>query len=325
MKQLAGAAGCLFLVLALAPSARGEVAVQMDCAMVRTDCYKLVKCLRGLAKADVDDSAITAAAGALQPSCVVDKTFRDCPQCPEMVVLPAGEFLMGSPASEEGRYDDEGPQHRVTIAKPFAVGKYEVTFAEWDVCRRAGGCSHNPEPDDEGWGRVNRPVINTNWNDAQKYVQWLSRKTGKGYRLLSESEWEYAARAGTTTPFHFGDTISTGQANYDGDEVYGSGRRGVNRERTVVVGSFPANSFGLYDMHGNVWEWMEDCWHANYVGAPADGSAWTSGCDINDARVLRGGSWSGEPESLRSVYRTWNPTGNRDNNVGFRVARTLTP
>ncbi len=248
--------------------------------------------------------------------------FRDCEDCPEMVVLPAGEFMMGAPASEEGRGDDEGPRHRVTIAKPLAVGKYQVSFAEWEACRRAGGCSHSTE--DEGWGRGNRPAINVSWEDAQGYVKWLSRKTGKKYRLLSESEWEYAARAGTTTPFHTGATISTDQANYDGNSTYGSGRKGVFRKRTVAVGSFPANQFGLHDMHGNVWEWVEDCWHDSYAGAPADGSAWTRGgvCVI---RVRRGGSWGSKPRYLRSAFRDSGGTGARVNFAGFRVARTLAP
>ncbi len=248
--------------------------------------------------------------------------FRDCEDCPEMVVLPAGEFMMGSPASEERRWDNEKPRHRVTIAKLFAVGKYEVSFAEWEACRRAGGCSRNP--DDRGWGRGNRPVIRVSWDDTQEYVRWLSRKTGERYRLLSESEWEYAARAGTTTPFHFGNTISTDQANYNGIGTYGSGRTGVYRERTVAVGSFPANRFGLHDMHGNVEEWVEDCWHGSYAGAPADGSAWTRGgrCDY---RVLRGGSWYFKPRYLRSANRFRSNSENRSGFTGFRVARTLAP
>ncbi len=249
--------------------------------------------------------------------------FRDCPECPEMVVVPAGSFTMGSPSSEEGRWDDEGPQHRVTIAAPFAVGKYEVTFAEWDACVAAGGCG-GYRPDDRGWGRGQRPVIHVSWDDAKAYVRWLSRKTGERYRLLSEAEWEYAARAGTTGPFHFGSTISTDQANYDGNDTYGSGRKGVDRERTVPVGSFPANGFGLHDVHGNVWEWVEDCWHGSYAGAPADGSAWVSGGDCGQ-RVLRGGSWSVNPRYLRSAYRDRYSIEDRYYNHGFRVSRTLTP
>ena len=253
------------------------------------------------------------------------KTFRDCEACPEMVVVPAGSFTMGSPASEEGRYDDEGPQHRVTISQPFAVGRYEVTFSEWDACVSAGGCNRH-RPDDEGWGRGRRPVMNVSWDDAKSYVSWLSRKTGKRYRLLTEAEWEYAARAGTTGPFHFGNTISTDRANYNGNYTYGSGSKGVSRRKTVPVGSFPANRFGLHDVHGNVWEWVEDCWHGHdsYAGAPSDGSAWTTGGECG-RHVLRGGSWDYRPRGLRSAYRYWLATGNRDDNDGFRVARTLTP
>ena len=246
--------------------------------------------------------------------------FRDCSDCPEMVVVPAGSFGMGSPPGEENRYDNEGPVHRVEIRKPFAVGKYEVTFAEWDACVSAGDCG-GYRPGDRGWGRGRRPVVNVNWEDAKSYVSWLSRKSGEAYRLLSESEWEYAARAGTTGPFHFGSTISTDQANYDGALAYGSGGKGVYRGKTVLAGSFPANGFNLHDMHGNVWEWVEDCWNDSYAGAPSDGSVWTSG-DCS-ARVLRGGSWIFEPRFVRSAYRGWSSTGSRYGNFGFRVARIL--
>ena len=251
------------------------------------------------------------------------RVFRDCPECPELVVVPAGSFTMGSPRSEEDRDDDEGPQHHVTIAAPFAVGKYEVTFAEWDACVAAGGCNGH-RPDDEGWGRGQRPVIDVSWGDAKSYVGWLSRKTGERYRLLSEAEWEYAARAGTTGPFHFGATISTDQANYDGNLTYGSGRKGVYRNKTVAVGSLSANGFGLHDVHGNVREWVGDCWHDSYAGAPRDGSAWVSGGGC-DRRVLRGGSWYSNPRFLRSANRLRNVAGIRNSYVGFRVSRTLTP
>ncbi len=240
-------------------------------------------------------------------------TLRDCPECPKMVVVPAGSFMMGSPESEEGRSDDEGPVHQVTISKPFAVGVYEVTFDEWDACRRADGCTHNLE--DDGWGRGSRPVINVSWDDAQEYVRWLSQKTGETYRLLSESEWEYTARAGTQTRYWWGDEIGTNRANCDG-----CGSRWDN-EQTAPVGSFSANALGLYDVHGNVWEWAGDCWNESYSGAPTDGSVWESGeCG---RRVLRGGSWINYPPFLRSAYRNPNSTGNRLNYVGFRVARTI--
>ena len=246
--------------------------------------------------------------------------FRDCDDCPEMVAVPAGSFDMGSPSREDGRSADEGPVHRVTISEPFAVGVYEVTVEEWDACRRGGGCS--ADPDDEGWGRGDRPVINVSWEDAQQYVRWLSRETGEEYRLPSESEWEYVARAGTTSQFNFGRTILPGQANYDGRYTYGSGRNGRYRKRTVPVGSFPSNAFGLHDVHGNVREWVEDCWHDNYRRAPSDGSAWTRGGDCGK-RVLRGGSWDYGPRFLRSAYRFRSTTGFRFVNIGFRVVRTL--
>ena len=254
----------------------------------------------------------------------VGKTFHDCTGCPKMVVVPAGTYYMGSNASEEGRDDDEGPVHEVTISVPFAVGKYEVTFSEWDACVAAGGCG-GYRSDDKGMGRGNRPVINVSWEDANEFVRWLSSETGKQYRLLSESEWEYAARAGTTGPFHFGSTISTDQANYGGYYAYGNGRKGVYRKKTVPVGSFSSNKFGLHDMHGNVSEWVEDCWHDDYRGAPTDGSAWTSGGYCN-YRVLRGGAWNNYVWNLRAANRgDWNESGVRNNFYGIRVARTLTP
>ena len=250
----------------------------------------------------------------------VGRKFRDCAECPQMVSVPSGLFTMGSPVGEEGRSNHEGPRHVVRIDYRFAVGVHEVTFAEWDGCANAGGCGgHIPE--DNGWGRGNRPVINVSWEDAQAYVRWLAQKTGETYRLLSESEWEYVARAGTTTPFNLGSTISTDQANYNGDYTYASGRKGPYRDKTVSVGSFSPNAWGLYDVHGNVWEWVEDCWYNSYAGAPADGSAWEH--DDCSKRVLRGGSWSASPWSLRSAYRIRSTTGTRDYLFGFRVARTI--
>ena len=243
------------------------------------------------------------------------KRFRDCEECPEMVVVPAGSFMMGSPGSEEGRDYDEGPVHRVTIGRAFAVGVYEVTFGEWDACVSGGGCGGH-RPDDQGWGRGRRPVINVSGRDAQGYLAWLSGKTGKEYRFLSESEWEYVARAGTRTRYWWGDGIGRNRASCN---ICGS-RYG---RRTAPVGSFPANAFGLHDVHGNVREWVGDCWNDGYHGAPADGSAWESGdCSWG---VLRGGSWNSIlPGYLRSASREWGISGRRPYN-GFRVARTLTP
>ena len=244
------------------------------------------------------------------------RQFRDCVRCPKMVVVPPGTYMMGSPPEEERRDYDEGPVHRVTIARPFAVGVYEVTFREWDACVAGGGCG-GYRPDDEGWGRGNRPVVNVSWEDAKGYVEWLSRKTGEEYRLLSESEWEYVARAGTTRPFHTGATIVKSQANYGWWEGY---------RRTTPVGKFRANGFGLHDVHGNVREWVEDCPSSSYEGAPEDGSAWESGSCYR--RVLRGGSWNDlYSHELRSANREDDTANSRllGENVGFRVARTLTP
>ncbi len=233
-----------------------------------------------------------------------------------MVVVPAGRFLMGSPA---GQGNDERPAHEVTIARPFAVAKFALTFDEWDACAARGGC--RPDVSDSGWGRGRRPVINVSWDDAQAYVKWLSRVTGKPYRLLSEAEYEYAARGGSETTYPWGDDIKLNgkpMANCDG-----CGSQWDNKQ-TAPVGSFAANRFGLYDIVGNVWEWTEDCWNGSYQGAPADGSAWTSG-DCS-RRVVRGGSWLNNPGSLRSAARYRNNlTVVRGYVLGFRVARTLTP
>ncbi len=248
-------------------------------------------------------------------------TFRDCEECPDMVVVPAGGFVMGSPDSERGRYGNEGPLHRVELARSFAMGAYEVTFAEWDACVADGGCA-GYRPPDEGWGRGSRPVVNVSWEDAQSYVRWLSEKTGREYRLPSEAEWEYAARAGTDTRYHFGDYIvkATGKEIVANCDDCGSR---WDDESTAPAGSFRANPFGLYDVHGNVWEWVEDCWNASYAGAPADGSAWESGdCGLH---VLRGGSWYNFKRNLRSAVRGRFRAGGRDERAGFRIVRTLAP
>jgi formylglycine-generating enzyme required for sulfatase activity len=208
-------------------------------------------------------------------------------------VVPAGSFTMGSTLSE-ALGGNESPPHLVTFAQPFAVGKFAVTFDEWDACAADGGCN-GYRPADEDWGRGRRPVINVSWGDAKAYLAWISRKTGKTYRLLSEAEREYVTRAGTTTPYWWGTSISTDQANYNGTYPNGKGP-GQFRRQTVPVDSFAPNPFGLYQVHGNVWEWVQDCDHAGYDGAPTDGSAWTSGNGSAWTggacirRVLRGGS-----------------------------------
>ena len=251
------------------------------------------------------------------------RTFRDCAACPEMVVVPAGQFMMGSPESEIGRGSNEGPQRKVTMPS-FAIGKYEVTFAQWDACVAERGCSH--KPGDETWGRGRRPAINVSWHDANEFVAWLSGKTGKPYRLPTEAEWEYAARAVADAsephpPFSTGSTISYKQANYDANFTYADGKMGLYRQKTVEVGSFRRNDFGLHDMHGNVWEWVQDCYRDSYSGAPTDGSAVVARhCSL---RILRGGSWNYFPQLLRSAYRYATAPEVRLDMVGLRVARSL--
>ena len=248
--------------------------------------------------------------------------FKECDVCPEMAAIPAGTNLIGSPDTERGRDANEGPQQQIVIAQPFAAGRSEVSFEEWLACVAEGGCNAY-RPGDYGWGYGLRPVINVSWTDARAYVAWLSRKTGATYRLLSEAEWEYAARGCVTvcrsTPFWFGMDISNARANYNWRYSYeGSPKaRAAAQDRR----SLPAepNPFGLLHMHGNVREWVEDCWNASLAGLPRDGTARTSG----DCRshVLRGGSWADEPKGLRSAERSWEVTAERRAQIGFRVAR----
>ena len=238
------------------------------------------------------------------PIQLIGAKFQDCDRCPKMITIPPGRFQMGSPTP------GEGPVHQVTIDYLLAVGVYEVTFNEYDYCVEQEGCD---TPNDSEWGRGNRPVIDVNLSDVQKYLSWLSEGTGKPYRLLTEAEWEYAARAGTTTPYHFGDTITAADANYEDS----------NFKRTTPVGTYKPNNYGLHDVHGNVWEWVKDCWHNDYRGAPTDGSAWENNC-ANDERIVRGGSYFDVPYDLRSAYR-FNVEDGRGRDIGFRVALPLTP
>ena len=274
------------------------------------------------------------------------RRFRDCDACPQMVVVPAGSFMMGSPPGEEGRFDNEGPVHRVSIAEPLAVGVHEVTRGEfarfvretsrstgnacrvWDsnegkVVERSGLNWRNP-----GFAQADRhPVVCVNWDDAQSYVRWLSRETGERYRLLSESEWEYVARAGTRTARYWGESES-GQCRYgNGADASTTFDWRVScsdgHARTSPVGSYTKNGFGLHDVLGNAWEWVQDCWNEDYAGAPGNGRAWERG-DCSQ-RVVRGGSWVDKPRNLRSAVRYGFASGDRDYDVGFRIARTLAP
>ena len=241
------------------------------------------------------------------------QSFKECASCPEMIVVPAGEFLMGSP-KREGR-SSEHPQHKVKIARPFAVSKFLITFDQWDACMAHGGCTHRA--DDRGWGRGLLPVTDISWEDAQGYVTWLSKQTVKQYRLLSEAEWEYSARAGSHTKYPWGDEIGVGNANCPG-----CGSQWDDKQ-PAPVGSFPPNSFGLYDMIGNLWEWAEDNWHADYNGAPEDGSAWRGG--DTSRRVTRGSGWGGIGDSYSSFRDFARPPAFRNYIFGIRVARTLGP
>ncbi len=238
----------------------------------------------------------------------------------EFIDIPEGTFFMGDSSGEGG--DNEKPAHQVII-KPFQLAKHEVTFAQWDACVEDGDCN-GYQPDDEGWGRGKHPVINVSWDDAQTYITWLNKKTGGKYRLPSEAEWEYAARAGTTMTYPWGYRASHEYANYGRDDL--RDKQAIGHERwgnPEPVGQLPANDFGLYDMHGNVWEWTEDCWHPAYENAPRNGVAWiiSGNCSL---RVSRGGSFNNRPRNVRSAARTWNNSSFRYNNLGFRLAHDIT-
>jgi formylglycine-generating enzyme required for sulfatase activity len=233
-----------------------------------------------------------------------------------MVRIPAGCFQMGSPAGETNRDSDER-LHRVCV-EAFEMGKTEVTFAQWDACVADGGCG-GYRPPDNGWGRGRRPVINVSWHDARAYAVWLSRKTGQSWRLPTEAEWEYAARAGTTGPFSFQGPITWEKVNYDARYQYEGSPKGEYRAKTVPVGSLPANAWGLHEVHGNVWEWTCSGNDKDYGGGE------TRCAEVGEAgnRVLRGGSWINDPWYVRSANRNGNTPDYRNYDYGFRLARTL--
>lgn len=307
---------------------------------------------RGLER-DTAAAAVTARQSA-DPA----QSFRDCSTCPEMVAIPGGTFLMGSPDTERGRYDTEGPQRRVTI-RPFAAGKYDVTRGQWagfvaatkgetvTGCAFTGRVGNRFDPTGS-WQNLgfpqddSHPVVCVSWDEAQAYARWLSRQTGRRYRLLTEAEWEYAARAGTTTPFPWGTETTHDHANYGADDHFNGLAQGRDRwVNTSPVGAFPANDFGLHDMHGNVLQWVQDC-YASYTGLPTDGSAyetavvlkegafpWMAGTNACAYRMLRGGDWGNPPRMIRSAFRNFAPPENatlvryRSGGVGFRVARAV--
>lgn len=293
--------------------------------------------------------------------CQERRVFRDCADCPEMVVIPAGSFTMGSPVSEEGRSEMEGPQRRVQI-RSFAAGKFDVTRGEWAAfasatkrpvkkgCSWSGGATRNRPDPETSWNHLNfpqddrHPIVCVTWGDAQDYARWLSARTGHQYRLLTEAEWEYAARAKTDTLFSWGSTASHESANYGAETCCTGLASGRDQwEYTSPVGAFPANAFGLHDMHGNVLQWLQDCFSPSYAGLPIDGSAYeksvelqmsgpfskmtgTSSCSY---RMLRGGDWGNPPRMIRSAFRNFGPGPGstieeyRSGGVGFRVARSL--
>jgi formylglycine-generating enzyme required for sulfatase activity len=237
----------------------------------------------------------------------------------EMMAIPGGSFVMGSPNTETRRYQYEGPQHPVNVS-PFFLGKYQVTQAQWRAVAGLPKVKIDLNPNPSGFKGDNLPVESISWDDATEFCLRLSELSGHSYRLPSEAQWEYACRARTTTPFYFGDTVTPDLVNYQGTVPYGSAPQGIYREKTTVVGSFPPNTFGLCDMHGNVWEWCQDVWHDNYNGAPTDGSAWETGGDSKN-RVWRGASWDNHAIHCRAAYRYFNSSDNSGRYVGFRVAR----
>jgi len=312
------------LVFEAFESAKIQRSLQALARRIRTAKRRVI---RVVAEAQVSDPLL------LTPGTV----FRDVdePWCPEMVVIPPGVFNMGSPKDEAEREDSEGPKHRVEMEQPFALGRYPVTRSEFAAFVRDTGHEDrgayvwtgkdwNFDTDADwqspGFAQTDRhPAVCASHEDAMAYLAWLSDKTSQRYVLPSEAIWEYACRAGTISPFWTGETISTDQANYNGQLAYGEGKKGLFRQMTTEVDHLDANPFGLHDMHGNIWEWCADRWHDNYQGAPADGTVWLKG--KNTARVLRGGSWSGLARRLRSAARSASGPGERGNDVGFRCAR----
>ena len=286
---------------------------------------------------DGTDSQLVAASLNAPVAIVADlpppteRIVFDCEDCPPLLAIQPGSFAMGAPGGEIGRDEDEGPVHQVTIPEAFFVGMYEVTFRDWEACTTAGGCGGR-RPRDEGWGREDRPVIDVSWTDAQAYVKWLSERTGYPYRLLTEAEWEYVARAGVVGARYWDEdiqacryvnsadrTAQVASVRWPQEWTFAPCQDGFGT--TAPGGSFEPNRFGLHDMLGNVWEWVEDCWNDRYSRAPDDGAAWKSG-DCG-SRVVRGGAWNSQPTHIRAAVRDGVRTGVRSNNLGFRVARAL--
>ena len=292
------------------------------------------------ARSNIRDGAQQTLVVELAQGSSAGDVIQDCPQCPKMVYIPAGDFRMGD--IQGGGESNAKPVHHVSVGA-FLLGQTEVTVGQFRAFTKASGHKTEAEQGDGcdvfangSWDKRSNanwrnpgfkqsaadPVVCVSWNDTQSYIDWLSKKTGEQYRLPTEAEWEYAARAGSESKYSWGNTASNDYANYGIDNCCSPLAKGKDKwEYTAPVGSFVANAFGLYDMHGNVWEWTQDCWNDSYQDAPSDGSAWLS--DDCYQRVLRGGSWLYNPYFLRSAYRDWNYAGDRNNFVGFRLARTL--
>ncbi len=261
--------------------------------------------------------AQAAASSVSRGNSAAGDMFRDCVSCPDMAVIASGAFTMG-PIGADAARTGEGPAQKVTIAAGYAISTQEVTFAQWDACVADGGCAGH-KPFDFGWGRGEQPVVGVSYKDAERYAAWLTEKTGHAYRLPSEAEWEFAARAGTATAFSFGDDLSADAANYDGRFVY-KGKKGRWIGHPQPAGAHPANAFGLYDMHGNVWEWTADCWAASLAGVPADGAPRAGACS---RRVLKGGAFNTGGWRLRAAHRIGKPASVREMEIGFRLVRAL--
>ncbi|MEM7329613.1 MAG: SUMF1/EgtB/PvdO family nonheme iron enzyme [Pseudomonadota bacterium] len=287
--------------------------------------FQMASIGRDVGDTDTAASAPTGPATADIETAADFSVFQDCDGCPEMVVIPDGNFMMGSPDTEHRRHDDEGPVREVSVER-FAMGKYEVTFGQYEACRAAGACAHDPKSVSNTnplWVMEDRPVFDLNASQAEAYIDWLnSQVDGTPYRLPSEAEWEYAARAGTTTPFSTGEDITSAQANYNGQRGYNGGATGGAYLRMpVAVGSYPANAFGLHDMHGNIAEWIADCYTRTYAGLPRDGRAipGREGC----SRPVRGGDYEKVPSYIRAAKRRAEPAARQDETIGFRVAKSL--
>lgn len=329
----------------LLPEALGELslrnALTVRHASFKTDIDRLIRFLKHQRPSDhvalnVGDETRRQKA-SIRPGSGRDHWFQDLADGPQMVVIPAVQFTMGSPNDEAEREASEEPRHTVSISRPYAISRHAITRSQFgrfviETNHKADGARvwrgnqwvHDPSArwDDPGIVQQDdHPAVCISWDDAGAYCEWLSEATGWCYRLPSEAEWEHAARANTLTPFWWGSTINTSLANYDGSLYAGAGSEGEYRETTVPVDRFDANPWGLYQVHGNVWEWCEDVWHDTYVGCPTDGSAWIDGA--TGKRVMRGGSWEDAPGYLRSAYRYGVSADLRTSLIGFRVVRDL--